>query len=80
MSDLSQFFTWAFAGPKEVKPVLTVDLASDIPTEKFIRALKDAGLTIAEQPGTKRLIIRQAGEMDNRPIRKKTREAARGAN
>lgn len=47
--DLFSLFGFAFAKPKEVKPVLTVDLASDIPAQAFIRALADAGLTIVEQ-------------------------------
>jgi hypothetical protein len=58
--DLFSLFGFAFAQPKEVRPALTVDLASDIPAQQFIRALKECGLTIAEQEGTQRLLICKA--------------------
>lgn len=60
MSTLFDLFGFGFREPKAAKPVLTVDLMSDIPAEAFIRALKDAGLTIKEQEGRGRLVICKA--------------------
>lgn len=60
MSNIFDLFGFSFEKPKEVRPVLTVDLASDIPAEAFIRALQSAGLTIKEQDKRGRLMICKA--------------------
>lgn len=81
--DLFSLFGFAFAKPKEVRPALTVDLASDIPAQQFIRALKDCGLTIVEQENTRRLLIckaKPAGlvSWDQAFAPKKSRRSKRG--
>jgi hypothetical protein len=60
MSDLFSMFGFAFDQPKVAKPVLTVDLMSDIPAQALIRALQECGLTIKEQEKTGRLLICKA--------------------
>lgn len=74
--DLLDYFSFVFTGPKEAKPVLTVDLASDIPARAFIKALADIGLTIKERNG--RLLICKAVPGESRS-RKPSKEAASGS-
>lgn len=73
---LFDLFGFGFPREKEAKPVLTVDLMSDIPAQQLIRALKDCGLTIVERDG--RLLICKAPQQvmvvwgdEKKPTRRK---------